>query len=137
MNTIVSSVAHLLVNSSAAVLAVPARRVAIKTTAGILTSVFLLAAVGCAAAALWISAIPQLGHAGAAAAVSGLFVLLSVLVIAIAAWLLRGTKPSRVLPPSQTLPLVEASQLFRYNKGAVIVGAIVAGMLVAEGRRRH
>ena len=131
------SVAHLLVSSSAAALAVPARRAAIRTTAGIFTSVFAMAAVGCAAAALWIFEIPQLGHAGAAAAVSGLFVLLGVLVIAIAAWLLSGTKPSRLLPSSQTLPLVEASQLFRDNKSAVIVGAIVAGMIVAEGRRRQ
>ena len=95
-----------------------------------------MAAVGCAAAALWIFAIPTLGQAGAAAAASGLFVLLGLLIIAIAAWLLRGTKPSRVILPSQTLPLVEAGQLFKDHKSAAIVGAIVTGMLLAEGRRR-
>ena len=136
MITMMRSVAHLLVSSSAAALAAPARRAAIMTSAGILTSVFVMAAVGCAAAALWIFAVPTLGQAGAAVAASGLFILLGVLVIAIAAWLLRGPKPSRAIYPSQTLPLVEAGQLFKDHKSAAIVGAIVAGMLLAESRRR-
>ena len=35
-----------------------------------------------------------------------------------------------------TNTLVEAGQLFKDHKSAAIVGAIVAGMLLAEGRRR-
>lgn len=131
------SATNLLMSSCVAALAVPARRVTIKLAAGILTVTFSFAAVGCAAAAIWIYEIPELGQAGAALAASGFFIILGLIVLGVAAWLLRTNKSYRVVHQSQALPLAEASQLFKNHKSTAIVGAVIAGMLLADSRRKH
>jgi hypothetical protein len=101
-----------------------------------LAAALLLAALGCAAAALWNFALPSLGPVGAplvaAAALST-----ATLILAVAAWLIMHHSRRR---PSTTMTsqllLCEATRLFNEHKGAVLLAAVVAGMAAANDGRK-
>ncbi len=116
------------------------RAAAIRMTAAALCSglaaVLLLAALGCAATALWIFALPSLSPVGAALAVAAALSILTV-ILATAVWLimLRGVRRPRVGPPAPLLLQSEATRLFSEHKGALLLAAVVAGMAAANRGR--
>jgi len=101
-----------------------------------LAAAVLLAALGCAAAALWIVALPSLSSVGAALAVAAALSILTV-ILAMAVWLImrRGARRPRI----GTAPLLlqsDATRLFSEHKGALLLAAVVAGMAAANRSRR-
>jgi len=97
-----------------------------------LASLTILAALGCAAAALWIFALPALGPVGAPLAVAAALVAATA-SLATVAWLLM--RDSRQGLQGQPL-LTEALRLFSEHKGAVLLAAVVAGMATADSSRK-
>ena len=116
------------------------RAAAIRMTAAALCSglaaALLLAALGCAAAALWIVALPSLSPVGAALAVAAALSILT-LIFAATVWLImhRGVLRPRVGTPPPLLQS-EATRLFSEHRGALLLAAVVAGMAAANRSRR-
>lgn len=113
------------------------RRLAIATLWGAATAILATAGLGCAALALWIWQIPQLGPIGAsltvsallfAAAFAGLGALRGVLAASTA-------KPSPPAAGSPALLLGEAQRLFNDHKGAALVVALLAGLAIERHER--
>jgi hypothetical protein len=110
--------------------AVAARRAGIMAGMAVLAGVLLLAALGCALAALWIDVAPQLGQAGAALAVAG-----CLLVLGLAALAVMRRRPTR-MPASAPAP-IPLDALMRDNKAALLTAALVAGLYAGlNGRPR-
>lgn len=100
-----------------------------------LATILILAALGCAAAALWNFTLPSLGAVGAPLVVAASLSAMT-LILATAAWLMM--RYNRRRPGAATAPqllLSEAARLFNEHKGAVLLAAVVAGMAAANGRR--
>jgi hypothetical protein len=117
-----------------------ARAATIRMTAAALcaglAAVLVLAALGCAATALWILALPALGPVGAPLVVAASLSVMT-LILAMAGWLI--VRRNRLRPDIAVAPeflLSEATRLFSEHKGAVLLAAIVAGMAVANGSRK-
>lgn len=117
-----------------------ARAATIKMTAAALcaglAAVLMLAALGCAACALWIVALPSLGPVGAPlVAAAGLSLV--TLILGMTGW--RIVRQGRQRPAITVAPeflLSEATRLFSEHKGAVLLAALVAGMAAASGGRK-
>jgi hypothetical protein len=117
-----------------------ATRVAAVALCAGLAALSLLAALGCAAAALWIGLLPVLGAVGAPLVVAA-GLAASALSLAASAWLVMRDRRPRAEPtmmPDLVPPELasEATRLFREHKGAVLLAALVAGMTVAQGGRK-
>lgn len=117
-----------------------ARAATIRMTAAALcaglAAVLMLAALGCAACALWIVALPSLGPVGAPlVAAAGLSLV--TLILGMTGW--RIVRQGRQRPAITVAPeflLSEATRLFSEHKGAVLLAALVAGMAAASGGRK-
>ena|SRR5688572_14921926 len=117
-----------------------ARAATIRMTAAALcaglVAVLMLAALGCAACALWIVALPSLGPVGAPLVVAASFLLVT-LILGMTGW--RIVRHGRQRPAITVAPeflLSEATRLFSEHKGAVLLAALVAGMAAASGGRK-
>jgi hypothetical protein len=119
-------------------------RVARAATVAICTGlamVFGLAALGCAAVALWIVAAPAVGSAGAALAVAALLLLACLVAAWIACAVARPTAKAAVpaadaVPPSVEELLAQGLQLFKDHKGAVLLAALVGGLVSGTATRK-
>jgi hypothetical protein len=110
--------------------AVAARRAGIVVAAGVLAGVLLLAALGCALAALWIETAPRLGQAGAALVVAGCLLVLGLAALGV---MLRRPARVRVSAPAP-IPL---DALMRDNKAALLTAAVIAGLCAGlNGKQR-
>jgi hypothetical protein len=101
-----------------------------------LAAMLALAALGCAATALWIVALPALGPVGAPLVVAASLSLLTRM-LAMTGW--RIVRHGRQRPDVTVAPeflLSEATRLFSEHKGAVLLAALVAGMAAANGGRK-
>ena len=101
-----------------------------------LGAVLALAALGCAAVALWNYALPFLGPIGAPFVVAA--ALLGVaMILAFACWrILRPRRPSPGGAMAPQLLLSEAGRLFGEHKGAMLLAALIAGMAAANSGRK-
>jgi hypothetical protein len=111
-------------------------RIAVVALCAGLAGVLVVAALSCAAAALWIYVLPSLGPVGAPLAVASVLSTL-MLILALAAWLVlrrNRARPGAAMAPQ--LLLSQAVRLFNEHKGAVLVAAIVAGMATANSGRK-
>lgn len=126
-----------LARAGSAQIAAPARSLAIQACAVVITSIFMLASAGCATTALWIFTVPKLGEVGAALVSAGSLLLIGVLVILISQWIVRKERRKAVIPQLPLMPFAEANKLYAKNKGAALMVALVAGMLVAEKRNQR
>lgn len=110
-------------------------RLAAATLWAVVTAVLAMAALGCAAAAFWLWQVPNLGPVGASIAVSGGLVAAALMALAATRRALAPTKPPPA--PAETLGLLlrEGGRLFRENKRAILVAALVAGLAVERYER--
>jgi hypothetical protein len=102
----------------------------------VLAVVLLLAALACAAAALWIFTLPSLGPVGAPLAVAGTLTAVMLVMAAAAGLILRRRRPASGIDMAPQFLLSEATRLFSEHKGAVLLAAALAGMAAANGGRK-
>lgn len=101
-----------------------------------LAAVSAIAAGGCAAVALWLWAIPQVGPVGAPlVAAGGLLIFCAVLMIVALGIVHRRRRVAGSMPASG-LRLEEAVRLFNENKGTVLLAALVAGLAAGNSGRK-
>ena len=137
MGNLIELTARLLIESGRAG---GARAATIRMTAAALcaglAAVLMLAALGCAATALWIVALPSLGTVGAPLVVAATLSTVA-LILAIAVWLVmrHGWRRQGGAMAPQLL-LSEATRLFNEHKGVALLAAVVAGMAAATNGRK-
>jgi hypothetical protein len=100
-----------------------------------LAAVMMLAALGCLAAALWIYTLPCLGPVGAPLVVAGAFLILTLILVAIACRIRRPGRRKAAAAPAAASLAPELARILRENKGTVLLAAALAGM-AAGGRRK-
>jgi len=102
-----------------------------------LAAVMMLGVLGCLAAALWIYALPCLGPVGAPLVVAGAFLILTLILVAIACRIRRpGRRKAAAAPAAAASMAPELARILRENKGTVLLAAALAGMAAAGGRRK-
>jgi len=112
-------------------------RMTAATLCASLAAVSALAAGGCAAAALWLFAIPHVGAACAPLVAAGGLLVFGGVLIAVA----RGIVRYRRAPPRSSaapgLRLEDALRLFGENKGTLLLAALVAGLVAGNSGRKR
>ena len=96
------------------------------------------AALGCAAAALWMFTLPYVGPVGAPLVVAAALSITILGLAAAARIILRHGRRRPGAAPAPQLPellLSEAAHLFNENKSAALLAAVVAGMAVSSDNR--
>ena len=126
-----------LIKSGTANLAVPVRRAGIQAGAVIVVAIFAIGAMGCVTAALWLLVTPILGSVGAALVAATWLLLIGVVVLVSTALMLRNQNSNPAARHSGQLPIAQANQLLRDNKGSAILLAVLAGMLTANNQRKN
>jgi hypothetical protein len=113
-----------------------AGRAAAAAALGAVAVLFVVAALGCAAAALWLFALPYVGPVYAPLIVAGVLLLIALVILAVARGVLRRQRatPASVTSAELAALLEAAEPLLQEHKGTVLLAALVAG-LVAGGRR--
>ena len=112
-----------------------AGKAAIVAGAAFIASVSAMAAIGCALWALWVYALPMAGPVGAPLIVAA--VLLAVCISAIAA-ARQSLRPRRRHMRAQSLSSAgaslshEASALFKDQKTALLLSAVLAGVMAGS-----
>jgi hypothetical protein len=102
-----------------------------------LAAAFGLAALGAGSVALWVFAMPYIGSLAAALVVAALWLIACAIMIAVTVSLLRPRpKPvaTPALPPTEQL-LAQGIQLVKDHKGAMLLAALIAGMVSADANR--
>jgi hypothetical protein len=125
-----------ILGGAVAEMAGAARRSAIAALLVMVAAVLAGASIGCALAALWIFAAPQIGPSGGALLVAGVLLVLCLAALGLAAIASRRAKTPR-RPAPQTAPLEQAALLFSDNKWAALLAALIAGLVVASDRNKH
>jgi hypothetical protein len=102
----------------------------------ILAGILLLAAFGCAIAALWLSLRPQIGPVLTPLAVGGLFLLLAIALLLISRAVARGAPKAPAVSTGDPLAelATDAVRLLREHQGAALLSAMLAGLIL--GRKR-
>ena len=114
-----------------------ATRISIMAFCAAFAAVAVTGAIGCLVAALWVIALPNFGPAGAALAAAGALILLSLALIALALLVgRRGPRQARFSQDSQ-MALVEVSRLLKDCQGAMLLGALIAGLAAGSGQRHR
>ncbi|HYM03963.1 MAG TPA: hypothetical protein VET85_13510 [Stellaceae bacterium] len=112
-----------------------ARGFAITVVGIVCVGILVAASIGCAAASLWIFAIPYVGSAGAPLCMAAVFLAGGFAVLAYIRHVRRGprlTQPSKVTPETV---LADAVRLLGDNKGATLMTAFVAGLAAGSDKR--
>ena len=111
-------------------------RLIVVALCGMLAAVMMLGALGCLAAALWIYTLPCLGPVGAPLVVAGAFLILTLILVAIACRIRRPGRRKAAAAPAAASMAPELARILRENKGTVLLAAALAGMAAAGGRRK-
>jgi hypothetical protein len=102
-----------------------------------LAAVMMLGALGCLAAALWIYTLPSLGPVGAPLVVAAAFLIVTLILVAVACRLRRpGWRKAAAAPAAGASLAPEIARLLKEHKGTVLLAAAIAGMAAASGRRK-
>jgi hypothetical protein len=104
--------------------------------AACLPRVMMLSALGCLAAALWILALPSLGPAGAPLVVAAAFLVVTLILVAVACRVRRPGRRKAAAPAGSASLAPELARILRDHKGTVLLAAALAGMAAASGRRK-
>ncbi len=104
----------------------------------ILAGIFAGAAFGCAMAALWIVLLPQIGPVLAPLAVCGLLLVLALALLltsqVVARRKVSGTAAAGAAGDPLAALATDALRLVREHKGAMLLSAVLAGLII--GRKR-
>jgi hypothetical protein len=102
-----------------------------------LAAVMMLGALGCLAAALWIYALPSLGPVGAPLVVAAAFLIVTLILVALACRIRRPARRKAAAAPAAAASLApEIARILKDHKGTVLLAAALAGMAAASGRRK-
>jgi hypothetical protein len=101
-----------------------------------LAAASVIAAGGCAAAALWLFAIPHVGAAGAPLVAAGGLLVFCVILILVVRGILRYRQSAPRSAAAPGLRLEDALRLFSENKGTVLLAALVAGLVAGNSGRK-
>jgi len=113
-----------------------AGRYATAAACGLLAAVVVFAALGCAAAALWLFALPYVGPVWAPLIVAGAFLLLALVLLAVARAALRRKSAAPPLDMAALSALLaEAEPLVKQNLMSLLLAALIAGAVAGSGRR--
>lgn len=110
-------------------------RAATSAALGAVALICIIAALGCAIAALWIYLAPLLGPAGAPLVVGGALLSIAVLVAIVMRYGIGASRRSRPGNDASSLLLAETQRLLKDHKGSVLTGAILAGLVAGLTRR--
>ena len=132
---VIGSAVLAFARSGAADMAAFARRLTITALAAALAAVLVAASLGCAVAALWIFAAPRIGPAGAALCAAAVLLALGLAVLGLGLLVAKGNRRARPAAPSPDVMLAEAMKLFVNHKNAVLVAALIAGLLAGSDSR--
>jgi hypothetical protein len=134
MNAIARSALMAAELSAAASLRDRARRIGVVSGSVVVAGTLIAAAVGCAAASLWIYAAPRLGPAAAPLLVAGVLLVMALAVLMLTS---QDWGRRRMPPPSSAMPLMalaDATRLIRGHKGIVLTAALVAGLIAGSDK---
>lgn len=113
-----------------------AGRIAILAAATFVASISAMAAIGCSLWALWVYTLPLAGPVGAPLIVAA--ALLAICIAALAA-ARQSLRPRRRGMSAQTLTSAslsrEASALFKDQKSALLLSALLAGVVAGSSRK--
>lgn len=113
-----------------------AGKIAILAGAAFIASVSAMAAIGCALWALWIFALPIAGPVGAPLIVAAALFTICLASIAAAKRSLRPRRRHmRAQPLSSASLSHEASELVRDQKTALLLSALLAGVVAGSSRK--
>ena len=111
-------------------------RMTAATLCASLAAVSALAAGGCAAAALWLFAIPHVGAAGAPLVAAGGLLAFGGVLVVVARGILRYRRATPRSSAAPGLRLEDALRLFSENKGTLLLAALVAGLVAGNSGRK-
>jgi hypothetical protein len=95
-----------------------------------------MAAIGCALWALWVYALPHAGPVGAPLVVCAALVAICIAAVAAAKHSLRpGGRAVRIQPVSAASLNHDVSALFKDQKGAILLSALLAGIVAGSSRK--
>jgi hypothetical protein len=131
------AVSALLATGGISHLQATVTRLVVVATCAVLAAVMMLGALGCLAAALWISTLPSLGPVGAPLVVAAAFLILTLILVAVACRIRRpGRRKAATAPAAASSLAPEIARILRDHKGTVLLAAALAGMFAANGRRK-
>jgi hypothetical protein len=106
---------------------------------GMVAALFAVAALGCAAAALWLALLPSVGPIYAPLILAGVLLLIALVILAFARRTLRRRPPqSTSVAPAELAALLEAAEpLFNEHKGTALLAALIAGLVAGRGGRNR
>jgi hypothetical protein len=122
-------------------------RISAAVVLGLLAAVVVVAAIGCATAALWIHLLPQAGPAGAPLVTAGVLLLLAA-ILAGAAYLIVRAKRRRNSAAGKAAGAAELGLAFelaerarraglglvREHKTTLLLAALIGGLVLGSGR---
>ena len=111
---------------------VAARRMTAAAWCAAVATALATASIGCAATALWVFVLPEVGPVGAPLIVAAALMLLCLPLLAIARNVFRRRPPPSPAPalPGAAVPallIAEAARLLDQNKSAALLAALLAG----------
>jgi hypothetical protein len=113
-----------------------AGKIAIVAAAAFVASLSAMAAVGCSLWALYVYALPHAGPAGAPLIVAAVLVAVCIAALASASMSLRPRRRSiRVESVSAASLNHEVSALFKDQKSAILLSALLAGVVAGSSRK--
>lgn len=132
----IGNILNSVVRSGAENIAAPVRYGFIKTGASLAAGLFFLAAIGCATTAIWIYAIPYWGEASAALIAGFVLFLIGMMVLGIGKLVLKQpVRPVTVRQSDQVSLMM--NQIFKDQKSAILLAALIAGMVASESQRKR
>jgi hypothetical protein len=137
MGSLIKLIASTLLATGGVDLQATITRLAVVALCAALAAVMMLGALGCFAAALWIYTLPSLGPVGAPLVVAAGFLIVTLILVAVACHLRRpGRRKAAVAPAAGASLAPEIARLLKEHKGTVLLAAAIAGMAAASGRRK-
>lgn len=114
-----------------------ARRAAVDAGVVAAAGLMVVAAIGCAVAALWLLLAPLVGAAGAALSAAAALLAMGGTILGVRAIVARRRARPAANSGRDCQDLAEALQLsFSANKAALLLAALAAGAAAADARRR-